>query len=72
MISGYPQRILEVELVGVAEALGNLTERGAVDPVIKATLSLSESGFVSVSDAIAFGEIKEETIAGNWSPSSDT
>ena len=56
---GFPTRILEVELEGVTEAIGNLTERGAVDPVVKATLMLSESGFVSVSEAVAFGEIKD-------------
>jgi hypoxia up-regulated 1 len=62
--SGFPQRILEADIHGVAEAIANLTERGATDPVVKATLTLSESGFVSVSGAIAFGEIKDETIAG--------
>ncbi|KAJ6630178.1 Hsp70 protein-domain-containing protein [Mycena sp. CBHHK59/15] len=61
---GFPTRFLEVGITGVAEAIGNLTERGASDPVVKATLTMSESGFVSVSDAIAFGEIKDESIAG--------
>ncbi|KAF9481579.1 actin-like ATPase domain-containing protein [Pholiota conissans] len=61
---GFPTRMLEVELGGVTEAIANLTERGAVDPVVKATLTLSESGFVSVTDAVAFGEIKDESIAG--------
>ncbi|PBK68326.1 actin-like ATPase domain-containing protein, partial [Armillaria solidipes] len=61
---GFPTRILEVELSGVAEAIGNLTECGATDPVVKATLMLSESGFVSVTDAVAFGEIKDESITG--------
>lgn len=56
--------MLEAEIIGVAEAIGNLTERGAIDPVVKATLTLSESGFVSVSDAIAFGEIKDDSITG--------
>jgi hypoxia up-regulated 1 len=59
--------MLEVEITGVAEALANLTERGAIDPVVKATVSLSESGFVSVSKAVAFGEIKDESLTG-WSP----
>ena len=63
---GFPTRILEVELEGVTEAIGNLTERGAVDPVVKATLMLSESGFVSVSEAVAFGEIKDESITGKF------
>ncbi|KXN81662.1 Hypoxia up-regulated protein 1 [Leucoagaricus sp. SymC.cos] len=62
--SGFPTRMLEAEIVGVTEAIANLTERGAVDPIVKATLTLSESGFVSVSDAIAFGEIKDDSIAG--------
>lgn len=61
---GYPQRIAESEITGVAEALGNLTERGAVDPVVKATLMLSESGFVSVSEAVAYGEIKDDSLTG--------
>jgi len=56
--------MLEVEIGGVAEALANLTERGAVDPVVKATLTLSESGFVAVKDAVAFGEIKDESLTG--------
>lgn len=64
--SGFPQRILEAEIAGVAEAIGNLTERGAIDPVVKATLMLSESGFVSVSSAVAYGEIKDESITGKF------
>ncbi|TFK24854.1 actin-like ATPase domain-containing protein [Coprinopsis marcescibilis] len=61
---GFPTRMLEVEILGVAEALGNLTERGAIDPVVKATVSLSESGFVSVTGAVAFGEIKDDSLTG--------
>ncbi|CAA7262192.1 unnamed protein product [Cyclocybe aegerita] len=61
---GFPTRMLEVDLGNVTEAVGNLTERGAVDPVVKATISLSESGFVSVTDAIAFGEIKDDSLTG--------
>lgn len=57
--------MLEVELGNVTEAIANLTERGAVDPVVKATLTLSESGFVSVTDAVAYGEIKDESLTGN-------
>jgi len=56
--------MLEVDLGDVTTAIANLTERGAVDPVVKATLTLSESGFVSVSDAFAYGEIKDESITG--------
>ncbi|KAJ7160962.1 Hsp70 protein-domain-containing protein [Mycena filopes] len=61
---GFPTRFLEVGITGVAEAIANLTELGATEPVVKATLVLSESGFVSVSSAVAFGEIKDESIAG--------
>ncbi|KAF7307842.1 hypothetical protein MKEN_01144500 [Mycena kentingensis (nom. inval.)] len=62
--AGVPTRFLEVGINGVAEAIANLTELGATDPVVKATLTLSESGFISVSNAVAFGEIKDESIAG--------
>ncbi|KAK7055392.1 actin-like ATPase domain-containing protein [Favolaschia claudopus] len=61
---GVPTRFLEVGIEGVTEAIANLTELGASDPVVKATVKLSESGFVSVSNAVAFGEIKDESIAG--------
>ncbi|KAI6112082.1 heat shock protein 70 family [Pisolithus croceorrhizus] len=60
---GFPREILEAQISGVVEALGNLTERGAIDPVIKVIVALSESGFVSVEEAIAYGEVKS-TIAG--------
>ena len=56
--------MLEVEIGGVAEAFANLTERGAVDLVVKATLTLSDSGFVAVKDAVAYGEIKDESLTG--------
>jgi hypoxia up-regulated 1 len=62
----FPANILEVEINGVAEALGNLTERGAIDLVVKANVSLSDSGFVSIQDAIAFGEIKDDSLSGKW------
>jgi len=35
--------------------------------VIKATVALSESGFVSISDAIAVGEVKQDSIKGEGS-----
>lgn len=63
-VLGYPTDILEAEITGIPEALKNLTDMGAVEPVVKATLVLSESGFVSVQDAVAFGEIKDDSIAG--------
>ena len=59
--------MMEVEIGNVAEAITNLTESGASDPVVKATIMLSESGFISVSDAIAFGDIKDDTLTGEWS-----
>ncbi|KAM6493377.1 Heat shock protein 70 family [Amanita muscaria] len=61
---GFPQRILEAEVVGVAEAIVNLTDLGVVDPVVKATVTLSESGFVSVTEAVAYGEIKDDSLTG--------
>lgn len=64
VMSGFPREILEAKIVGIPEAIDNLTERGAIDPVIKATVVLSESGFVSVGDAIAYGEIKDDSITG--------
>jgi hypoxia up-regulated 1 len=64
VMSGFPREILEAKIVGIPEAIDNLTERGAIDPVIKATVVLSESGFISVGDAIAYGEIKDDSITG--------
>lgn len=64
VMSGFPREILEAKIVGIPEAIDNLVERGAIDPVIKATVVLSESGFVSVGDAIAYGEIKDDSITG--------
>ncbi|KAK7039209.1 lumenal Hsp70 protein [Paramarasmius palmivorus] len=61
---GFPTRFLEVDITGVAEALANLTERGAIDPVVKATVKLSESGFISVAEATAYGDIKDESLTG--------
>jgi len=61
---GFPREILQVQISGVAEALGNLTERGATDPVVKLTVALSESGFVSAKEAVAYGEVKDESLTG--------
>jgi len=44
--------------------MGNLTEAGATDPIVKATLMLSESGFISVTEAVAHGAIKDESLTG--------
>ena len=62
--SDHPQGIVEVKIGSVAEAIANLTEKGVVEPVVKATITLSESGFVSISDAIAVGELKQDSIKG--------
>lgn len=61
---GFPSRMLEAELTGVQAAIANLTERGAVDAVVKATVTLSDSGFVAVKDAVAYGEVKDDSITG--------
>lgn len=65
-----PSDISQAQILGVSEALGNLTERGAIDSVIKVTVALSESGFAVVQDAVAYGEIKDESIAGTFHRSS--
>ena len=63
MLRNLPTELSETEITGVKEAIGNLTENGATDPVVKATVVLSESGFAAIQDAVAYGEIKE-TLAG--------
>ena len=60
----FPADISQAQIIGVSEALGNLTERGAIDPVVRVTVVLSDSGFAVVQDAVAFGEIKDDSIAG--------
>lgn len=64
MYSGFPVDILEVHIGGVKEALANLTERGATEPVVKATVALSDSGFVSIKDAHAYAEVKDDSLTG--------
>ncbi|KAG9310975.1 Hsp70 protein-domain-containing protein [Chiua virens] len=61
---GFPREILQVDITGVREAVANLTDRGATDPVVKLTVALSESGFVSAKEAVVYGDIKSETLAG--------
>lgn len=56
--------MVEAKIGGVAEAIANLTEQGVFEPVIKTTIALSESGFVSISDAVAVGEVKQDSIKG--------
>ncbi|KAG8817653.1 lumenal Hsp70 protein, partial [Serendipita sp. 399] len=59
-----PPQILEAEISGVAEALANLTSRGAIDPLVKVTVGISDSGMAVIHDASVYGEVKEETIVG--------
>ncbi|KZT68073.1 actin-like ATPase domain-containing protein [Daedalea quercina L-15889] len=61
---GLPTDLLVAKIGGVAEAMKNLTEMGATEPVVKATLRFSDSGFVSVTDAVAYGEIKDDSLTG--------
>ncbi|KAH9851306.1 actin-like ATPase domain-containing protein [Lenzites betulinus] len=61
---GFPTEFLEAEIVGVSEAIKNLTDAGATEAVVKATVMLSESGFASVRDAVVSGEFKDESITG--------
>jgi hypoxia up-regulated 1 len=63
---GLPVDILEAHISGVTEALANLTERGAIEPVVKATVALSDSGFVSVKDVHAFAEVKDDSLTGMY------
>lgn len=67
-LSGIPTDLLETDILGVKEAIANLTERGAIDPVVKATVVLSESGFAAIQDAVAYGEIKDSSITGKVIP----
>lgn len=64
MRSEFPQDILDIDISNVTAALTNLTSRGASEPVVKVTLVLSESGLVSIHDAVAYGEVKDDSITG--------
>ena len=59
-----PTELFETQIKGIPEAIANLTERGAVDPVVKVTVALSESGFAGVQDAVAYGEVKDTSFTG--------
>ena len=61
---GIPSKIIEAELLGVQEAITNLTEVGVKEPVVKLTVGISDSGFATLEDAIVYGEIKDDSIAG--------
>ena len=56
--------LLDAHISGVAEALANITEARGIDPVIKATILFSGSGFVSVPEAVAYAEFKDASITG--------
>jgi len=61
-IRGLPTRMLEVKIGSVAGAFADLTEREAIDLVVKATHILSDSGFLAVKDAVAYIEIMDGTL----------
>lgn len=67
--SEFPIELLEASITGVKEAFANLTEMGGLDPVVKATILLSPSGFVSVPEAVAYAELKDGSLAGTHSHS---
>lgn len=67
--SQIPVELLDARISGVAEALANITEADGIDPVIKVTILFSESGFVSVPEAIAYAELKDDSLAGVYTPS---
>ncbi|TFY61703.1 hypothetical protein EVG20_g6959 [Dentipellis fragilis] len=60
----FPVELLDAKISGVKEAFANLTEMGGIDPVVKATIVLSESGFISVPEAVAYAELKDDSITG--------
>ena len=60
----FPVDLLDARISGVAEALASITEAGGIDPIIKATILFSESGFVSVPEAVAYAELKDDSITG--------
>lgn len=62
--ANIPSQIMELEITGVNDAITNLTERGALEPVVKLTAGLSESGMAVLYDAHAYGEVKDESITG--------
>ena len=60
----FPQKLLDVDISNVTHAVANLTSRGAQEPVVKLTLQLNDNGLVSISDAFAFGEVKDDSLTG--------
>ncbi|EJD41107.1 HSP70-domain-containing protein [Auricularia subglabra TFB-10046 SS5] len=63
-IPPFPSQIVEATFEGVGEAIGNLTEAEAIDPLVKITLALDENSFASVDAAVAYGEIKDNSLTG--------
>lgn len=61
---GFPTDILKADIRGISDAIADLIERGAIEPVVKATVALSDSGFVSVKEAYAFAEVKDDSLTG--------
>ena len=53
-----------MDISNVTEAVANLTSRGALESVIKLSLELDDNGLVSISDAFAFGEVKDDSLTG--------
>lgn len=64
--SDHPRVIFEAKIGGVPEAIANLTENGVTDPVVETTVTLTESGFVFITDASAVGKVKRETNGEEW------
>ncbi|KAF8335867.1 actin-like ATPase domain-containing protein [Cantharellus anzutake] len=60
----FPTSIYNINISNVTEAISNLTTRGAVDPVVKVTLFLTDSGMLTVHDVIAYGEVKDDSLTG--------
>ena len=54
-----------IEITGVAEAYGNMTERldGIGEPVVKLTVEMDKDGFTTIPEAIVWGDVKEEGLA---------
>lgn len=55
---------MKVDISNVTAALANLTSRGAPEPVVKVTLQLNENGHITVTNAIAYGEVKDDSLTG--------
>ncbi|KAF8315850.1 HSP70-domain-containing protein [Clavulina sp. PMI_390] len=60
----FPSQIMQVSIQDVAAAVANLTSRGATEPVVKVTVQLNENGHVAVTEAVAYGEVKDDTLTG--------